>query len=375
MSNASLNETSEIVKSMTELDILSIDANIRNKFEEEFSKLPEHLEKLQELEESLKIENLRRRILISVERARDDLLDYINDLKIHKNHHFYIMETIVFIEKYKEILKTPIKVNFMGKLVKNNKEKREIIDNYLEAASKYVDIDFEKNTPQKITCQNCCNKKDFDIVDGNTYICTKCYARQIVMKHNSSYTDIDRVNISSKYTYDRKVHFRDCINQYQGKQNSTIHQKIYDDLEIQFELHYLLIGDKNTPKQERFRNITKNHVLIFLKELGYSKHYENVHLIHYNFTDIKPDDISHLEEQLLDDFDVLTDIYDKRFKYINRKNFINTQYVLFQLLSRHRHSCKKEEFIILKTIDRKFFHDEICKELFEELGWNHSPFY
>ena len=241
MSNASLNETSEIVKSMTELDILSIDANIRNKFEEEFSKLPEHLEKLQELEESLKIENLRRRILISVERARDDLLDYINDLKIHKNHHFYIMETIVFIEKYKEILKTPIKVNFMGKLVKNNKEKREIIDNYLEAASKYVDIDFEKNTPQKITCQNCCNKKDFDIVDGNTYICTKCYARQIVMKHNSSYTDIDRVNISSKYTYDRKVHFRDCINQYQGKQNSTIDPKVYTDLEREFDNHYLLV--------------------------------------------------------------------------------------------------------------------------------------
>ena len=375
MSNASLNETSERVKSMTELDILSIDANIRNKFEEEFSKLPDHLEKLQELEESLKNENLRRRLVISVKKARDDLVNYINDLKIHKNHHFYIMETIIFIEKYKEILKTPIKVSFMGKLVKNDKEKREIIDNYLEAASKYVDIDFEKTIPHKIICQNCSNKKDFDIVDGNTYICTKCYARQIVMKHNSSYTDIDRVNISSKYTYDRKVHFRDCINQYQGKQNSTIHQKIYDDLEIQFELHYLLNGDKNTPKQERFRNITKNHVLIFLKELGYSKHYENVHLIHYNFTDIKPDDISYLEEQLLDDFDVLTDIYDKRFKNINRKNFINTQYVLFQLLSRHRHSCKKEEFIILKTIDRKFFHDEICKELFEELGWNHSPFY
>jgi hypothetical protein len=194
------------------------------------------------------------------------------------------------------------------------------------------------------------------------------------MKHNSSYTDIDRVNISSKYTYDRKVHFRDCINQYQGKQNSTIQQKIYDELEVQFRQHYLLHDEEST-KELKFRDITKNHILIFLKELGYSKHYENVHLIHYNFTNIKPDDISYLEEQLLDDFDVLTDLYDKRFKYINRKNFINTQYVLFQLLCRHRHSCKKEEFIILKTIDRKFFHDEICKELFEELGWNHSPFY
>jgi hypothetical protein len=373
MQNASLNESSERIKSMTDLDILSIDAKIRKNFEEETSKLFEHKEKLQEIEETLKNENLRRRIRNSLEKARDDLKIYVNDLSTQKQLHFYIMETLSFIEQYKEILKIPVKVSFIGKLIKNDKEKSEIIEGYIEAASKYVDIEFEKTKSQKVTCPNCLNKKEFDVIDGNTYICTKCYARQTIMKHNSSYTDIDRVNISSKYTYDRKVHFRDCINQYQGKQNSTIQQNIYDDLEIQFERHHLLHPGKD--KEIKFKDVTKNHVLIFLKELGYSKHYENVHLIHYNFTGIKPDDISYLEEQLLDDFDVLTDLYDKRFKHINRKNFINTQYVLFQLLRRHRHPCKKEEFIILKTIDRKFFHDEICKDLFEELGWNHSPFY
>ena len=139
--------------------------------------------------------------------------------------------------------------------------------------------------------------------------------------------------------------------------------------------HHLLKGDKNTSKELRFADITKNHILLFLKELGYSNHYENVHLIHYIFTTKKPDDISYIEDQLLDDFDALTDLYDKQFKHINRKNFINTQYVLYQLLTRHKHVCKKEEFIILKTIDRKFFHDEICKILFEQLGWNHTPFY
>ena len=375
MQNASLNETTKIIKSMSELDILSIDAKIRKNFEEETSKLDDHKEKLNEIEETLKNENLRRRIKSSLEKARDELQVYIKDLTTQKQLYFYIMETVTFIEQYKEILKVPVKVSFIGKLVKNDKEKLKIIENYMEIASKYVDIEFEKSKPQKVSCPNCFNKKEFDIIDVNTYICTKCYARQTVMKHNSSYTDIDRVNISCKYTYDRKVHFRDCINQYQGKQNSTIHQKIYDDLEIQFERHHLLHGGKETNKEIKFKDVTKNHVLIFLKELGYSKHYENVHLIHYNFTGIKPDDISYLEEQLLDDFDVLTDLYDKKFKHINRKNFINTQYVLFQLLRRHRHPCKKEEFIILKTIDRKFFHDEICKELFEELGWNHSPFY
>jgi len=371
----SLNESTERIKAMSELDILSIDANIRKNFEDEILKLPDHEEKLQEIEESLKNENLRRRIRLSLEKAHIELLEYVDDLKTQRNYHFYIMETVTYIEQYKEILKTPVKVSFMGKLVKKDKEKNNIIELYLESATKYVNLEFENDKLQQVTCTNCSNKKDFEVIENNTYICTKCYARQTVMKHNSSYTDIDRVNISSKYTYDRKVHFRDCINQYQGKQNSTIHQKIYDDLEIQFARHHLLNEGDGISKEVKFANVTKNHVLIFLKELNYSKHYENVHLIHYNFTGIKPDDISYLEEQLLDDFDVLTDLYDKKYKYIERKNFINTQYVLFQLLRRHKHPCKKEEFIILKTIDRKFFHDEICKDLFEDLGWNHSPFY
>lgn len=352
-----------------QLDILIIDDNIRKNFEEEIKNLPEHKEKLYEIENSLQNENLRRRVKINLEKAHSELKKYIDEIESKQNYYFYIMETVPYIEQYKEILKTPIKVSFMGKPPKNNKEKGQIIDDFLEAASKYVDIALEKRTKtQKIKCPNCNNRKEFDVIDGNTYICIKCYARQIVIKHNSSYNDIDRVNIQNKYQYDRKVHFRDCINQYQGKQNSTIPQKVYDDLEIQFCRHHLLHGDKNTNKEIRFKDITKNHILIFLKELDYSKHYENVHLIHYNLTGIKPDDISYLEVQLLDDFDILTELYDIKFKHISRKNFINTQYVLYQLLRRHRHPCKKEEFIILKTIDRKFFHDEICKVLFEELG-------
>ena len=205
--------------------------------------------------------------------------------------------------------------------------------------------------------------------------CLICSVEQVVLKNVSSYRDINRINISSKYQYDRKIHFRDCINQYQGKQNSTVSQNVYDDLEEQFDKHHLLFGDKNSPKEVRFKNITKEHISIFLKELDYTKHYENINLIHYNITGKKPDDIGYIEDKLLDDFDVLTDIYDKTYKNIDRKNFINTQYVLYQLLLRHRHTCKKEDFSILKTIDRKTFHDDICKKLFCILGWNFCPYF
>ena len=225
---------------------------------------------------------------------------------------------------------------------------------------------------EKIVCKNCHNK-EFDILEGNIYVCIICSAQQKIMKNIQSYKDIDRINISSKYAYDRRIHFRDCINQYQGKQNSTIKQEVYDDLEKTLRLHHLLVGDENTSKKIRFQNVNKSHIFMFLKELEYTKHYENLNLIYYNLTDNKPNNISHLEEKLIEDFDILTSLYDKEYKDIDRKNFINTQYVLYTLLVKHKFPCLIEDFTILKTIDRKTFHDEVVSNLFGLLGWNFIP--
>jgi len=356
-----------------QLDIIEIHDGILRDFDASYALLDNYRNRLTEVQISLESAELPERIRNNLIQTRDELIAKIDDIESLKSKNFYLTESMSIIAEWKEILKQPVTVSFMGKPSKNNKKKQKLINEYMEIASKHKKI--EKNESLKAVVCNCGNKKDFDIMDNNTYICNMCYTQQTIIRHTSSYTDITRVNISTKYMYDRKVHFRDCINQYHGKQNSTIPQKVYDELEEQFELHHILKGDKDSPKEERFVDLTKNHILMFLKELKYSNHYENVHLIHYNFTGVKPDDISHLEEQLLDDFDQLTELYDREYKHLNRKNFINTQYVLFQLLQRHKHPCKKEEFVILKTIDRKFFHDEVCKNLFEILGWNHIPFF
>lgn len=143
----------------------------------------------------------------------------------------------------------------------------------------------------------------------------------------------------------------------------------------QFEKHHLLIGDENTPKNIRFSRITKDHIMLFLKETENTKHYENVNMIYCTLTENKADNISHLENKLLEDFDKLVNLYDKIYKNIDRKKFINIYMVLYELLMRHKHPCKKEDFPVLKTMDIKFFHDEVTKTLFEALGWNHVPFY
>jgi hypothetical protein len=368
---------------MIQIDILNIDSKIKQMFKEEEDKLCIYEEKLIDLEKTL--EDGKKKLS---SRIYKDLLDNVSDLKTkiekiksHKQLNFYLVESHVLLEKYKKILQTPVKLNFLGKKTIDNTEKNSIILDYLEISQKYINTDFElskKDNENKVICNNCPNKKYFDVIDSSIYICLLCGSQQEILLHTSSYKDIDRINISVKYTYDRKVHFRDCINQYQGKQNSTIDNKVYKSLEKEFDKHYLLVGNKNTPREIRFANITKEHIHIFLKELNQSKHYENVNLIHYQITGIKPDDISYLEDKLLEDFDILTELYDKHFKNkvgFDRKNFINTQYVLYQFLLRYHHPCKKEDFTILKTVDRKTFHDDISKILFQDAGWNHFPMF
>lgn len=364
---------------MSQIDILSIDAEIKSAFRQETEKLSQYIKKLSVLKSTIKKDTLSLRSYKNLQYNINELEEKIMMIKTDQKLNFYIAETAHLLEKYKQILQTPVKLSFTGKPSRNNTEKNMIITNYKEIAHKYTTIDTINPTKSKsVSCNNCSNKNLFDIIDNSIYICILCGAQQEILLHTSSYKDIDRINISAKYTYDRKVHFRDCINQYQGKQNSTVDSKVYTNLFDQFEKHHLLVGDKNCKKESRCKNITKEHIHLFLKELGYTKHYENVNLIHYQMTGNKPDDISHLEDKLLDDFDLLTDLYDKKFKNksgFERKNFINTQYVLYQLLVRYRHPCKKEDFTILKTVDRKSFHDDVAKICFQELGWNHTPLF
>jgi hypothetical protein len=358
---------------VSDIDILTIDTNIKQIFTDEYNNLTIKQQNLNDLQNSLKLENLSNQVRNSIKKNIKELKNYIENVSNKTDEYFYYSESANLIEEYKKILSTPLKMNFMGKPKKNTLKKNIIISQYINIAKKYVDIFIEPTLKKhEILCNNnlCNNNKNFDIIEGSTYICLECGAQQEVFFYTSSYKDIDRVNISAKYTYDRKIHFRDGINQYQGKQNCTIEQEIYNNLINEFEKHHLLIGNKNTPKESRFKNIEKEHVQLFLKELGYCKHYENINLIHFNLTGKKPDNIFHLEDKLLQDFEILTDLYDKKYKHkIDRKNFLNTQFILFQLLCRHKHPCNKEDFAILKTIDRKSFHDTVTSELFTSLGW------
>lgn len=369
-------------------NILGMDAKIR----ENFLKKENELQNMKKYLTELKLTNSKipKKLKMEVEKIISKLEDVITSIELQIGKNFYISDTILLIERYKELLNKPISISFYSNTINEvEREKRKITKEYITIAQKYLpelklqSISTKKDKHLGLQCK-CGNSDCFDMIEDTIYVCKECGEQQENFGTIISYKDIDRVNMSIKYSYDRKIHFRDCLNQYQGKQNSNIPKEVYNNLFEQYCKHGLIENKKNCKfmdldKKEReslCSKITKDHINMFLKELGYTKHYENINLLHYNMTGIKPDDIYYLEDKLLTDFDMLIEIYDKKFKNRTaRSNFINTQYVLYQFLRRYNHPCKKENFVTLKTIERQSFHDEVTKVCFEELGWNHFPMF
>jgi len=360
----------------TDIEILDINKKILETFDNEYNKLDYYKDQLKLIEDTLNkkdnndIENYS--ININLENIRDRLISKIDNINSKKQKKFYIMETVELIDKYKKIIEKPLVVSFMSNKNVNNKEKQEIIKQFLEKANKYNIIEYQKQKELHDTDKKCeiCNTDNFIDLDGFN-VCVNCGNEIEIPASLSSYKDSDRVNVGSKYTYDKRSHFRDCINQFQGKQNSSVSDKVYEDLEREFKAHGLLVDSDK--KHTKFKNITKDHILLFLKETGHSKNYEDATLIHYNLTGVKPPDISHLEKNITDDFNEMVKVYERKFKYNknnSRKNFINNQYVLYQLLVKYNFKCNPNDLNLLKTIERKNFHDDICCQIFKELDWN-----
>ena len=357
--------------------ILSMHARILAKFNTTQIQTLERLDLVTALlDDHTHSDNVRRELI-----KRETLL---NDILNSPKKQLYLLKTEILLERYKILLETPMSAENRTEL---QTEKNALIYKFLTIVKNVVheqewhDVNINVSFDDESTgtlCESCTNNDPtkFEIDYNNRKVCLECSVEQNTFETGFTFKDYNRVNLVGKFVYNRVLHFHDCINQYQGKQNSTIPVKLYKDLDEKFNSYRLLVvSDVNSIK---YSKITKDHILMFLKDLKYSKHYENVNLIYHTLTSKQPDNIDYLEHKLIDDFKTLANLYDSvhgkdKEQELDRKNFMNGQYILFQLLKRHGHPCNIDHFTVLKTIDRKLFHDKICSQLFEKLGWNFTP--
>jgi hypothetical protein len=369
-------------------DILQLDSKIKKIIKEENVKtLPTLKEQFEIVSEELKIicnsistsSNSKKIIQHKekLEKEKKELEDKIEDLENNNTFSEYLYMSQKIINEYISLAETPKNVssffsNKPASVKDNNSEVKyeELISQFLDIAIKYVPIKtWRKEKVKKHICP-CGNSKEF-IYGENIIVCDNCSLESNFYSVQTTYKDTDRVNLSQKYKYKRRIHFRDTLNQYQGKQNKKINKQVIEDLEKEFIKRNLQNKNGNT-FHEKYKNITKGVISMFLTETGHNNHYEDLNLLHNYFTGIPCPDVSHIEEELFEDFDKIVEVYDS-LKDITRKNFLNSQYVLYQLLKRRNIKVKDDDFDILKSRDRLNQHEEIFQKISLILEWNISP--
>ena len=160
-------------------------------------------------------------------------------------------------------------------------------------------------------------------------------------------------------SYSRLEHFEDCIKAYQGKNDLKMSDKDIEEVEDYFSENY----DEDDV-------ITRHDLEQVCKVLEKSiKGIENALLMRINLSAL--DDIAHLEEDLTDDFKAFSSEYDALARDgLVGKKFIYSRSVLLHLLRRRGHDYRMENLTMVKNKTTIKAHNDICRLVFERLGWD-----
>lgn len=346
-----------------EYDILQLDKRIKEKIEKELQSIEKYKNQLESIYDDINNKKLSYREKKKLKIDGEELSKKINKLQNNEVLLNYLCETQKIISDYMKILEVPVNISFFSsKKQKSSEEdtkKEELLQKFLLIAKKYIDIkNFKKEKKKNIECE-CGNNSQF-VFSENCLTCEVCGMESNIYTINTNFKDIDRVNLSQKYKYSKRVYFRDTVNRYEGKQNKKIDTKVYNDIGDWFKRHNLLCTDEDN-FHLKHKNIKKEHIYMALSETGNNLHYEDINLLHNYFTGIPCPDISSVREEIFEDFDKLMNAYDS----INteRVNSLNSQYILYQLLRRRKIKVNENDFGMLKTRDRLIEYDNIYKKL------------
>lgn len=365
---------------MDTVDIIKKNNSIQSRFQEQRKTVELYISERDALQQQLdQNQNVSTSLRQQLKARIEALKDQIDAITACRDEYFYTLDTAQYLDAYDQLLHTPIKLTFMNASPPDAipDAKATLVQQFLSSCQELNEQYHDEIVLSDNECSECpeCGENEFTTShDSNVSICVECGFQVLLPETGSSYGDAERINLSVKYSYDKKTHFVNCINQYQGKQSCVLEDSMLAEIEKEIE-KYNLKNVNGKTREEQYANVQKAHILMFLKELRFTKQYENLNLIYHRITGKPLDNISHLTEKLVQDFSTFLELYDRKYaNALERKNF-NYQYVLYQLLNKYKHKCDMNDFNVLKTVDRKTQHDEICMQIFQELQWPHTPLF
>lgn len=301
---------------------------------------------------------------------------------ISDNYSFYLIETLDFLQRYELELKKPIQITFHKKCASPHElEMAEITRRYFYALSQLtclsrVSSGLQTWVRQTMESRECgCPRPDLTLEENDFFICCQtCGERFELGNIAMNYGDSKRLILSQKNPHDKKHHFSECIDKFQGIQKYEFPPTFFADMERHL-CAYELLDSVAVPRHIRFARVTKDHIKLILKNMGLYKQYkEDINVIYKILTEKPLPQINHLKNRLLDDFILFDEKYNQLFSKVEKSAY-HYYLILYQLLCSYGIACNKADFNFLKTAERKSQHDTKYKRVFENLGWNYTPLF
>lgn len=284
---------------------------------------------------------------------------------------YFDSSSTTIINKTKALISTPVKISFFEKKQASTSSEKELESLKKEMISLCKEyIDFSEDIEADDECDYCGSK---DFVENMTeQICASCGKTKIHIEHNSCYQDNERVSYCQKYKYKKINHFKDTIRQFQGVQNKYINEKVLVELENALEKDKIIDRSLINP----FIKLTKEHLRIYLDHTGHNKYYEDINLIYQHFTGKKCPNINQdVYVKILEDFEKLVQMFitisNEDEDKIERTNFLNSQYVLYQLLKKNNYHCSEQDFALPRSIKCRVDQEKIYIMLCDKLHWSY----
>jgi hypothetical protein len=341
-------------------DILFIDEQVKRFLASKITTIPELLKELDSARWI--IENSSDRVdQIQAKKQEEFLRRRIQDIQDGFELGFYVLRSSAILEEYRKIVSTTKSNSFVKTVAALDPSliyrKNELTLQYMRVCEPYANLEKIKQTIQKPSCAVCHCTKLSVLEDTSFLVCTECGFQIELLDDGPTFKDSERVNMASRYTYSCKGHFIEAMNRFEGKQSTEIGDEVIAILKHEMVLHHL------TKK-----NVTKDHLYMFLSEKELSDYYADLNLIFFIITDKPPPDITDYRSELLEMFDQIEDAY-KEVKDEGRLNSLNVNWKLYKLLQIIDFpDIRKDDFFCLKTPAKQGEHEQKWKAMIEHLS-------
>lgn len=343
----------ELENLKSKLDILKNKSNCNNNDIEDRAKL---IKKIKNMEEKIFRTDNKIYELDYFSNTLDFLVPYYDKLENNTKESSIKMEISDFFNKQEKPKK-----NDDDNKKENNKA--QLYNNYLKVTENET-IKKDRYRYQLKYCSNkeCNNNEMILHLSDGYFICTNCGESEEIIMDSDKPNYKEPVPDQTAYAYKRKNHFKEWLNQTQGKETTDIPEEIYKRIDFELKKERL-IGRKITPEKMR----------VILKKLNLNKYYEHIPYITSKVCNITPPRFSReVEEKLIKMFEEIQEPFTL-YCPKERKNFLSYAYTIRKMLEILKLDDYAKLFPFLKSKTKLQEQDRIWKQICKHLKWDFKP--